>query len=92
VGILSIGLPFFFHHPHYHPDQEQQNLTTNILGDGVLEKLALAVIYFVDSKRKPIGTGFFVGPRVAISAAHTFTENPDKVGTTRTGYFGKPHA
>jgi hypothetical protein len=61
------------------------------LGDGVLEKLALAVIYFVDSQRKPIGTGFFVGPRVAISAAHTFPKSV-KVGTTRTGYFGKPHA
>ena len=55
-----------------------------------MEKLRLAVIYFVDSNRKPIGTGFFVGPRVAISAAHTFTESV-KVGTKRTGYFGKPH-
>ena len=63
---------------------------TNILGDGILEKLRLAVIYFIDSKRKPIGTGFFVSPRVAISAAHTFTESV-KVGAMRTGYFGKPH-
>ena len=56
-----------------------------------MEKLRLAVIYFVDSNRKPIGIGFFVGPRVAISAAHTFTESV-KVGTKRNGYFGKPHA
>ena len=60
------------------------------MGDGVLEKLRLAVIYFVDSNRKPIGTGFFVSPRVAISAAHSFTESV-MVGTIRTGYFGKPH-
>mgnify|MGYP003867760415 CR=1 FL=1 len=38
-----------------------------------------------------MGTGFFVGPRVAISAAHTFTKSV-KVGTKRTGNFGKPHA
>ena len=56
-----------------------------------MEKLRLAIIYFVDSNRKPIGTGFFVSPRVAISAAHTFTQSV-KVGTKRTGYFGKPHA
>ena len=56
-----------------------------------MEKLRLAIIYFVDSNQKPIGTGFFVSPRVAISAAHTFTQSV-KVGTKRTGYFGKPHA
>jgi hypothetical protein len=39
---------------------QQQNLKTSFLGDGVLEKLRLAVIYFVDSKRKPIGTGLLV--------------------------------
>ena len=54
------------------------------------EKLSLAVFYFVDGKKSPIGTGYFVDPRVAISAAHTFRESV-KVGTTRTGYFGKPH-
>ena len=48
------------------------------------------MIYFVDGNKKPIGTGFFVSPRVAISAAHTFTESV-KIGTERTGYFGKPH-
>ena len=47
-------------------------------------------MYFVDSQRKTIGTGFFVGPRVAISTAHTFNESMI-VGTKRTGYFGKPH-
>ena len=83
---------------HYHSDQEEQNLKkTNILGHGVLEKLKLAVIYFVDinQNKKPIGTGFFVGPRVAISTAHTFSHTKSiKIGTRQTGYHfgGKPHA
>ena len=56
-----------------------------------MDKLRLAVFYFKDSKKNPIGTGFFVSPKVAISAAHIFDESV-KVGTKRTGYFGKPHA
>jgi len=70
--------------------QDRVPLKTNILGDGVLDKLKSAVVYFVDKSRKPIGTGFFVSPNIAISAAHTFIEST-KVGTKRTGYFGKPH-
>jgi Trypsin len=76
------------------PKKEDMYLRTSILGHGVKEKLSLAVIYFVDGDQKPIGTGYFVAPKVAISAAHTFKKDGKKmvkIGTTRTGYFGKPH-
>jgi hypothetical protein len=43
------------------------------------------------STKSQLAQVFVVGPRVAISAAHTFTKSV-KVGTKRTGYFGKPHA
>ena len=75
---------------HPQPYQEQSNFTTSILGVGVLEKLRLAVFYFVDGEGNPIGTGYFVAPRVAISAAHNF-ENSETIGTKITGYFGEPH-
>ena len=68
-----------------------QPIKTNILGDGVLETLRGAVFYVVDSNRKPIGTGFFVSPTLAVSATHTFPDSI-KVGTKRTGYFGKPNS
>lgn len=67
----------------------QQTVKTNVLGDGVLNKLRSALFYFVDGTRKPIGTGFFISPTVAVSAAHIFTEST-KVGATRTVLFGKP--
>lgn len=72
------------------PQLPPQPIKTNILGDGVLETLRGAVFYVIDTNRKPIGTGFFVSPTLAVSAAHIF---PDAmvVGTKRTGYFGKPN-
>ncbi|KAL3928537.1 MAG: hypothetical protein SGBAC_012609 [Bacillariaceae sp.] len=63
----------------------------NILGAETIEKLKSAVFYFVDKARKPIGTGFFVSPNIAISAAHTFTDSTN-IGSQRTGYFGKPYS
>ena len=75
-----------------HPRQPPpQHIKTNILGDGVLETLRGAVFYVIDTNRKPIGTGFFVSPTLAVSAAHTFPDSM-KVGTKRTGYFGKPNS
>jgi hypothetical protein len=76
------------------PKKEDMDIRTSILGHGVKEKLSLAVIYFVDGDQKPIGTGYFIAPKVAISAAHTFQKNEKKlvtIGTMRTNYFGKPH-
>jgi hypothetical protein len=53
-------------------DEKDMDIRTSILGHGVKEKLSLAVIHFIDGDQKPIGTGYFIAPKVAISAAHTF--------------------